>query len=81
MMRQSCQTQENQEMKKSEADKIFDELLRESWKKSEKIMEEAKANGTWKMGLDSNKDLFKEEEKRLKDEIKKLASMVDDWDN
>ena len=57
-----------------EAKKIFDEAA----KKSEKIIEEAKKNGTWQMGLDSNNGLFKELDEETQGKLKVLASMIDE---
>lgn len=56
-----------------EAMKIFDEYI----EKSEAIQKEAKENGTWLMGLDSNNGLFKGIEKEAKEKLTFLVSMVD----
>lgn len=53
----------------SEARKILEESL----KKRRAIINEAKANGTWKMGLDSNKDLFKELNEETHNKLKSLT--------
>lgn len=51
-----------------EARKIFEESI----KKRKAIIEEAKENGTWQMGLDSNKDLFKELHEETQNKLKSL---------
>lgn len=47
-------------------------ILEESIKKEKEIIEEAKNNGTWRMGLDSNRDLFKELHKETKSKLNAL---------
>lgn len=64
----------NKEQAKNEAKKIF----RESNKKADAIIEKAKKNGTWKMGLDSNKELFAELDKETQNKLKHLRSLVDE---
>ncbi len=53
-----------------EARNIFEESI----KKEKAIIKEAKANGTWQMGLDSNRALFKELHEETKDKLKALNS-------
>lgn len=48
-------------------------ILEESAKKRKAIIEEAKANGTWQMGLDSNKNLFEELHKEIQNKLKSLT--------
>ena len=57
-----------------EAKKIFDERNR----KAEEIIKNAKAEGTWQMGLDSNNGLFEDLDKETKEKLKVLASMIDE---
>ncbi len=57
-----------------EAEKIFDNVA----KTKEEIMKKAKEDGIWKMGLDSNNDLFKKVDDEAKEKLKKLASMIDE---
>lgn len=56
-----------------EAKKIIDECI----KKEEAIEKEAKRNGIWLPGLDSNHALFREVEKERNEKLAALASMVD----
>ena len=65
-------------MNKQQADIEAKKIFEEAAKKSEKIVEEAKKNGTWKKGLDSNNSLFEELNKETKEKLKTLASMIDE---
>lgn len=64
----------NKQQAAIEAKKIF----RERNKKADEIIETAKKNGTWKMGLDSNNDLFIELDKETQEKLKLLQSMIDE---
>lgn len=57
-----------------EAKKIFEEAAKEN----NRIIEEAKRNGTWKAGLDSNNGLFEELNQKTKEKLKMLKSMIDE---
>ncbi len=57
-----------------EAKKIF----QESAKKSDEIIRQAKKDGIWQMGLDSNRELFEELDRETKKKLEKLASMIDE---
>lgn len=57
-----------------EAKKIF----QESAKKSDEIIRQAKNDGIWQMGLDSNRELFEELDRETKKKLEKLASMIDE---
>lgn len=57
-----------------EAKKIFHEAN----KKADEIIKLAKENGTWKMGLDANKELFVELNKETKEKLKLLQSKIDE---
>lgn len=50
----------DEKMKKADADKIAMQIFKERNAKAAEIIEKAEADGTWKSGLDTNKDLFKE---------------------
>lgn len=55
-------------------------IIDEYSKQCDWIEEEAKKNGTWQMGLDSNKDLFKKAQKEAMEKLekfKKAASKTD----
>ena len=64
----------NKEQAKIEYIKIIDESIKEE----ERIMQEAKKNGTWKMGLDSNRELFTELHKKTFEKINLLKSTIDE---
>lgn len=53
-------------------------IIKEYVRKSKAIIEEAEANGTWKMGLDSNNGLFKDLDRETKEKIKLLKEMVEE---
>lgn len=55
-----------------EARKIFEESIR----KQKEIIAEAKTNGAWKMGLDSNKELFAELNKETMSKLKALEERL-----
>lgn len=65
-------------MNKAQADIEAKKIFEEAAKKSEKIIEEAKNNGSWQKGLDSNNGLFKELENETKEKLRVLASMIDE---
>ena len=65
-------------MNKEQAIKEAKKIFRESNEKAEKIIEAAKKNGTWKPGLDGNKELFAELDKETQEKLKHLRSMVDE---
>ena len=64
-------------MTKEQARKEALSIIEDFSEKCDLIRKEAKKNGTWQMGLDSNKGLFKEAEKEAKEKLKALASKVD----
>lgn len=53
-------------------------ILDESIKEEKRIIQEAVKNGTWKMGLDSNRDLFTELHEKTFERIKVLKAMIDE---
>lgn len=63
---------------KEQAQKEYLELLKWYVDEEDKIVERAKAEGRWRMGLDSNKDLFVELKAELQRKINALKSMVDE---
>lgn len=63
---------------KEEAQKEYLELLKWYVDEEDKIVERAKVEGRWRMGLDSNKDLFVELKAELQRKINALKSMVDE---
>ena len=65
-------------MNKKQADKEAEKIFREHNKKADEIIMNAKENGTWQMGLDSNNHLFKQLDKETKAKLQKLAEMIDE---
>ena len=65
-------------MNRDEARKEILKIYAEYPKKSAKIIEEAKANGTWPMGLDGDKELFAELDRETKDRIQAVIDMIDE---
>ena len=64
-------------MNKEQAQEEYLKLLAEKVKEEDRIMEEAKAQGKWKPGLDSNRGLFTELNQEFQKKIELLKSMVD----
>lgn len=67
-----------EKLTKEQADIEAKKIFEESTKKSIKIIEESKKNGTWKMGLDSNKDLFKKLDEKTKKKLADLKAKIKD---
>lgn len=57
-----------------ESKKIFDWNIQEA----DKIRKAAEANGTWQPGLDSNRELFEELNRKTKEKLAKLVAMIDE---
>ncbi|MEG1931417.1 MAG: hypothetical protein RR131_09820 [Anaerovorax sp.] len=65
----------NKEEANQEAKKIYDDWVKEN----ESIEKKAKEEGRWnKAGLDSNSYLFKEANKKVKEKLAELSSMIDE---
>lgn len=65
-------------MTRAEANEKGKQILKEVNKQCDRIREEAQANGTWQMGLDSNNHLFKEVHKKAIEKLKKIEEMIDE---
>lgn len=66
-------------MNKAEANKRAKEIFEEWAEEKETIEKRAKIDGTWnEAGLDSNNHLFKKADKRAKDRLEKIKSMIDE---
>lgn len=52
-------------------------IFLEANQKADAIIKKAKKDGTWKQGLDANKELFAELDKETQEKIKRLHSMID----
>ena len=65
-------------MNKEQVEEEYRKLLRETIAAEDRIMKEAEENGTWKPGLDSNKELFKDIKKEFYRKINELKNSVDE---
>ena len=65
-------------MTKEQAQEEYLKLLEKKNSEAEKIIETAKRNGTWKQGLDANKELFIELNKTYNEKIRVLKSLIDE---
>ena len=63
-------------MNKEQAKIEYKKIIHDSIKQEQKIIQEAKKNGTWKMGLDSNNELFADLHKKTKEKIDFLKSLI-----
>ena len=61
-------------MDKEQARTEYKKIIQENVGKTIFVMEEAKKNGTWKMGLDTNKELFWE----IDDDAKRKIALLQD---
>ncbi len=65
-------------MTKEQAQKEYLELLKWYVDEEDKIVERAEAEGRWRKGLDSNRELFVELKAELREKVEKLKSMIDE---
>ena len=65
-------------MTKEEAKIEFYKILDEQNEKKDIIIAEAKKNGTWLMGLDSNNYLFVDVENETKEKIRLLVNRIEE---
>ena len=65
-------------MNKQQADIDARKIFQERNEKANEIIRQAKKDGIWQMGLDSNQELFKELNRETKKKLEKLASMIDE---
>ena len=65
-------------MTKEQVEEEYRKLLRETIAEENRIMKESEENGTWKPGLDSNKELFKDIKKEFYRKINELKNSVDE---
>lgn len=64
-------------MTREEARIKYESILDEHNEKVDLIIQKAKAEGRWAMGLDSNRELFIELEKETKQKISQLCEQID----
>lgn len=65
-------------MNKKQAYEEFLKIIQESNKEEDDIIRKAKEKGTWKSGLDANRDLFIDSKRRFKERVKQLANLIDE---
>lgn len=65
-------------MNKKEAEKEYIKILKKYVDDNNKIIEKAKKDGTWKPGLDSNRELFTKSREEFMKKVELLKSMVDE---
>lgn len=65
-------------MTEKEARKEIDKLFDEYNERADIIIKEAKANGTWPMGLDGDKKFFVELDNEIKARMKAVIDMIDE---
>lgn len=51
-------------------------ILEENVRENHEIIKSAKENGSWKSGLDANRDLFEESNRRFQKKIKELKDRL-----
>ena len=64
-------------MTKEQARKEVVSIMRDFSEKCDLIEKEAKRDGIWQMGLDSNRGLLKTVEKEAKEKLKCLAAKIE----
>lgn len=65
-------------MDREQAEQEYKKLRRQWLIESEQIIEQAKKEGRLKPGLDTNRELFAESDKKFMDTIRKLKESVDE---
>ena len=65
-------------MTKEQAQSEFLKLLNKKIDDEYKIIEDAKEKGTWQLGFDSNRNLFKDTNRDFVEKVKLLKSMIDE---
>lgn len=65
-------------MNKAQAKTEYIKIIQNRNAKAEEIKAKAQKNGTWKKGLDSNNELFKEIDNEAKKKIESLKMLIDE---
>lgn len=65
-------------MTREQIEQEYRKLMKERIEEGEKIMKQAKENGTWEPGLDGNHELFKDISDRYKKRIQELKDSLDE---
>ena len=64
-------------MTKEQAEEEIHKLIKERIRRAEKLIKEAKENGTWLPGLDSNRALFKPLDDEIWGRIQQIQAQID----
>ena len=64
-------------MTKKEADEKAKKKFEELNQKHDEIIEQAKKEGIWKCGLDSNRELFVQVDNEAKEKLRELSSQIE----
>lgn len=65
-------------MNKTEANAEAKKIAEWYNKESDRIIQEAKKNGSWQQGLDANRHLFVELNAQTKEKLEHLKSLIDE---
>lgn len=65
-------------MTREQAEQEYRKLLSEWQDEEDNIMKKAKEAGTWRPGLDSNRELFKEGTQKYIERLKELRASIDE---
>lgn len=63
-------------MNREQIQKEYEELIHEYRREADKIIEKAKAEGNWRPGLDTNKELFRELKRQHDKKVEKLKESL-----
>lgn len=64
-------------MTKEQANEEIHKLMKERIKRADELINEAKKNGTWLSGLDSNRALFEPLKKEIWGKIQQIQAQID----
>lgn len=64
-------------MTKEQANEEIHKLMKERIKRADELIKEAKKNGTWLSGLDSNRALFKPLDDEIWAKIQQIQAQID----
>ena len=64
-------------MTKKEADEKAKKIFEELNQTHDEIIEQAKKEGIWKCGLDSNRELFVQVDNEAKEKLRELSSQIE----
>lgn len=65
-------------MTREQIEQEYRKLMKEYLEEEDRIVKRAKEAGTWKPGLDSNRELFKDASDKFKKRIQELRDSLDE---